>query len=77
MRTLLTNIGELTTNDSTGDLHDAAVLIDHGRIEWVGAAADAPSDPEGYEELRDPEDRIQVTVGTHSSRYLGLPIFVL
>ncbi len=41
MRTLITNIGELTTNvaidqDRCGTLHDAAVLIDDGRISWVG-----------------------------------------
>ncbi|BDZ37577.1 imidazolonepropionase [Microbacterium suwonense] len=39
MRTLITNIGELTTN-APDVLHDAAVLIDHGRIEWVGPASD-------------------------------------
>lgn len=44
--TLITNIGELTTNvgapgDPCGTLHDAAVLIEGGRIAWVGAAADA------------------------------------
>lgn len=45
--TLITNIGELTTNvasggDRFGTLHDAAVLIDGGRIAWVGSAVDAP-----------------------------------
>jgi len=44
--TLITNIGELTTNvaapgDACGTLHDAAVLIDGGRIAWVGPASDA------------------------------------
>src|SRR5690349_8651586 len=44
--TLITNIGELTTNvgadgDPCGTLHDAAVLIERGRIAWVGPAADA------------------------------------
>lgn len=39
---LITNIGELTTNTDTGTPHDAAVLIEDGRIAWVGAAADAP-----------------------------------
>ncbi|MFH8249557.1 imidazolonepropionase [Microbacterium sp. B2969] len=44
--TLITNIGELTTNvaaggDRCGTLHDAAVLIEGGRIAWVGPAADA------------------------------------
>ncbi|WP_341955500.1 imidazolonepropionase [Microbacterium sp. LWH13-1.2] len=45
---LITNIGELTTNvgspdgDRFGTLHDAAVLIDGGRIAWVGSADAAP-----------------------------------
>lgn len=45
---LITNIGELTTNvrspegDRSGTLHDAAVLIDGGRIAWVGSADAAP-----------------------------------
>jgi imidazolonepropionase len=42
MRTLITNIGELTTNTDAGILHDAAVLIEDGRIAWVG---DAPASP--------------------------------
>ena len=46
--TLITNIGELTTNvasggDACGTLHDAAVLIEAGRIAWVGSAAEAPA----------------------------------
>jgi len=45
--TLITNIGELTTNvaadgDPCGTLRDAAVLIEGSRIAWVGLAADAP-----------------------------------
>lgn len=41
--TLLTGIGELTTNvdregDPCGTMHDAAVLIEDDRIAWVGAA---------------------------------------
>jgi imidazolonepropionase len=48
--TLLTNIGELTTNvardgDPCGTLRDAAVLIEGSRIAWVGPAADAPRIP--------------------------------
>lgn len=45
---LLTNIGELTTNvaasdgDRHGTLLGAAVLIEDGRISWVGSASDAP-----------------------------------
>jgi imidazolonepropionase len=41
MSTLITNIGELTTNTVGRTLHDAAVLIEDGRISWVGAAEDA------------------------------------
>ncbi|MGV9193561.1 imidazolonepropionase [Microbacterium sp. MC2] len=45
-RTLLTGIGELTTNvatpgDPCGTLRDAALLIEDGRIAWFGPAADA------------------------------------
>ncbi len=44
--TLITNIGELTTNvarrgDPCGTLHDAAVLIEGDRVVWVGSSADA------------------------------------
>jgi imidazolonepropionase len=42
MRTLVTNIGELTTNDGPAR-HDAAVLIEDGLIAWVGDAGDAQS----------------------------------
>lgn len=45
--TLLTNIGELTTNvsapgDPCGTRRDAAILIEDGRVAWVGQAAEAP-----------------------------------
>ena len=42
---LLTDIGELLTNDPAYDapLHDAALVIDGERIAWVGAAAEAPA----------------------------------
>jgi len=48
MKTLITNIGELTTNVVSGDdlcgtLRDAAVLIEGGQIAWVGQASYAPS----------------------------------
>jgi len=53
--TLITNIGELTTNvgspeDRFGTLRDAAVLIEGDRIAWVGAASEAPALPGGYVE---------------------------
>ncbi|WP_315638312.1 MULTISPECIES: imidazolonepropionase [Microbacterium] len=46
--TLITGIGELTTNvaaegDPSGTLRDAAVLIDGERIVWVGPSAGAPA----------------------------------
>lgn len=40
MRTLITNIGELTTHTDLGTLHDAAVLIEDGHVVWVGDEAD-------------------------------------
>jgi imidazolonepropionase len=44
MSLLLTNIGELTTNDpELGRRHDAAVVIEQGRIAWIGDAAAAPA----------------------------------
>jgi imidazolonepropionase len=48
LRTLITRIAELTTNvaldgDPCGTLVDAAVLIEDGRLAWVGAASDAPA----------------------------------
>lgn len=49
--TLVTNIGELVTNDpahgTAGDplgiRTDAAVVLEHGRVAWVGPAAEAPA----------------------------------
>jgi len=48
--TLITNIGELTTNvaadgDALGTLHDAAVLLVGDRIAWIGPASAAPAAP--------------------------------
>lgn len=46
---LIDNIGELTTNDETvgeglgGRLSDAAVVIEDGKIAWVGSSSDAPA----------------------------------
>lgn len=46
--TLITNIGLLVTNDASRDgtplglVHDAAILIGDGKIEWVGSNAEAP-----------------------------------
>jgi imidazolonepropionase len=44
MSVLVTGIGELTTCDpGLGTLTDAAVVVDDGRVVWVGAAAAAPA----------------------------------
>jgi imidazolonepropionase len=41
--TLVTGIGELVTHDSAlGVLTDAALVVDHGTVAWVGPAAGAP-----------------------------------
>ncbi|MGZ0713164.1 imidazolonepropionase (plasmid) [Coraliomargarita sp. W4R53] len=58
MTTLITNIGELTTNvsspgDPCGTLHDAAVLIEGERIVWVGPAAAATAAAETHLARRD------------------------
>ncbi|MFT4136699.1 imidazolonepropionase [Microbacterium sp.] len=48
---LIDRIGELTTNDDAGEdrLHDAAVVVEDGRIAWVGSAADAPAADERFD----------------------------
>ncbi|TRW43113.1 imidazolonepropionase [Georgenia yuyongxinii] len=49
MSTLVTGIGELVTNDPAlgpgplGIVEDAAVVVDGGRVAWVGTAARAPA----------------------------------
>jgi len=70
--TLITDIGELTTNVGTGPLHDAAVLIEHGRIAWVGAASDAPALPGGFAEV-DADGRAVIPgfVDSHSHIVFG------
>ena len=50
--TLVTNIGQLLTNSDLGTLEDAAIIIEGGRIIWVGhapnaGAADEKIDAEG------------------------------
>ncbi|QEE60520.1 imidazolonepropionase [Salinibacterium sp. dk2585] len=40
---LITDIGELTTNDpELGRIRDAAIVVDRGRVAWIGPAAGAP-----------------------------------
>ena len=43
MSIAITHIGELTTNDHPQPLTDAAVVLDGGRVAWVGLADDAPA----------------------------------
>ncbi|QQQ75629.1 imidazolonepropionase [Saccharothrix sp. 6-C] len=44
MSTLVTGIGELTTNDpELGRLTDAALVLADGRVAWVGSASAAPA----------------------------------
>lgn len=71
---LITNIGELTTNveidgDVAGTLADAAVLVEDGRIAWVGSAADAPD----ADEIIDAEGRAVIPgfVDSHSHLVFG------
>ncbi|MFG1795994.1 imidazolonepropionase [Nocardia sp. NPDC049149] len=43
MSTLITGIGELTTNTEDGPLRDAAVVLERERFAWVGPASAAPA----------------------------------
>ncbi|MDI3331616.1 MAG: imidazolonepropionase [Micrococcus sp.] len=52
MRTLVTDIAELVTNDADGPgllgiVTDAALLIEDGRVRWAGPAAEAPVEAAG------------------------------
>ncbi|CCH34761.1 imidazolonepropionase [Actinosynnema sp. NPDC047251] len=49
MSTLITNIGELTTNAEPGRLTDAALVLADGHVAWVGAAAAAPAADEVFD----------------------------
>jgi imidazolonepropionase len=55
MRTLVTDISELVTNDADGPgllgiVTDAALLIEDGRVRWAGPAAEAPAEAATAEE---------------------------
>ncbi|WP_100812494.1 imidazolonepropionase [Microbacterium sp. BR1] len=43
MSEVITNIGELTTNTDRGRLVDAAIVLEGGRVAWIGSARDAPA----------------------------------
>src|SRR5512141_465264 len=46
----LTGIGELSTqDDELGLLHDAALVVEDGRVAWVGPAAQAPAADAAYD----------------------------
>jgi len=54
--TLITNIGEIATNDPAlgdgsplGVLRDAALVIEDGRVAWVGPSASAPAADEHFD----------------------------
>ena len=54
MSTLVTGISELVTNDPAhggplGLVHDAAVVLDHDRVAWTGAARQAPPADTAYD----------------------------
>ncbi|GAA2130952.1 imidazolonepropionase [Kitasatospora kazusensis] len=56
MSLLLTNVGSLVTNDPAqgsggllGLVQDAAVVVEHGTIAWVGPAAAAPATDERFD----------------------------
>ena len=50
MSLLITNIGELTTQDADGAvLRDAAVVLEGERVSWIGASADAPAADEAHD----------------------------
>jgi imidazolonepropionase len=55
MSTLIKNIGELVTNDpglgegALGVLRDAALVLDGGKVAWLGSAGAAPAADEAYD----------------------------
>lgn len=55
MSMLISNIGELVTNDpavgegSLGLIRDGALVLDEGRVAWAGRAAEAPAADEAHD----------------------------
>ncbi|HEV7934266.1 MAG TPA: imidazolonepropionase [Actinomadura sp.] len=55
MSLIITNIGELVTNEPTreagrlGIVRDAALVIEDGRVAWAGPGAEAPAADEAYD----------------------------
>jgi imidazolonepropionase len=45
----VTGIGELTTHGEPGLLHDAALVVEDGRVAWVGDARSAPAADEAFD----------------------------
>lgn len=43
LSTVVTGIAELTTNTEHGVLHDAAVIVQDGRVAWIGLESQAPA----------------------------------
>ncbi|GAB3300740.1 imidazolonepropionase [Epidermidibacterium keratini] len=75
MSTLITNIGQLVTNDPAYDgtplgiMNDAALVVSDGEIEWIGPAAGAPH----ADELIDAEGRAAIPgfVDSHAHLMFG------
>ena len=69
MSTAVTNIGELVTWEPDRPIrHDAALVVEDGRVAWVGDAADAPA----ADEAIDADGRAVVRVG--DKEFVGRPV---
>jgi imidazolonepropionase len=45
----VTGIGELSTESEVGRVHDAAVVVEDGRVAWVGPSREAPAADSAYD----------------------------